>query len=95
MTYAQSYTTATDLGFQIQVRMAALSVCSDIENELASTIGHQQRVVYARQVATNPDMHVAAIAQTICAVTPTLTTASLDSDVKTAISSVWNLLSGV
>jgi hypothetical protein len=95
MTYVDQAALAINAEFMSRVRMAMLDAATDIYSESTATTHHAQRGDLAVNVVRDPARWSAAFVELICADSTSLTTGSSDADIKTAISSVWNVIAGI
>lgn len=94
MAYVDQAALAGNAEFVGRVRMAMLDAATDIYSEEPATDYHAQRGDLAVQVARDPNRWQAPFVELICS-DSALTTSSTDSDIKTAVASVWNVMAGV
>lgn len=94
MTYLTQYATSNDPDFLKRVTMAMLDYAHDVATEDAGTAGHAIRLAYATQVANNPGSAAGAVSEAICAFNAAMAAASTDSEIKTSVAAIWNLLAG-
>jgi hypothetical protein len=99
---------AKDSRFLLRLQSALGKVAWQVLSELTSVPNHAQRVVFARQILSNPAgfaqtfapwfvmrTNVLAFATTYDFVSGAVLTAAGDADIESQLSTDWNVLSGV
>ena len=86
---------ATDDSFKRRVEISMLNAAIAISAEAGGTPNHTNRANYAKLVLNDPERYMPLFALAITAYDQTLTTASPDTAINTAVSAVWNALAGV
>ncbi len=86
---------ATDDSFKRRVQIAMLNAAIAISSEATATPNHTNRANYAKAVLNDPERYMPLFSLAICAFDATLTSASPDASINTAVASVWNALAGV
>lgn len=94
MSLQASYQNALDSIFVQKVAMACAVAACNVQTEPAATPNHTNRANYAKLVLGNLQSYTQAFAFTVCAIDGTLTGASLDSVVQTAVNTAFNALAG-
>jgi len=92
--FLEQWDVPTDDGFRRRVEVAICAAAIAIQSENPATGNHANRAAYAKLVLNAPDSYTPLFARAIAANDSTLTPASADAQIRTAVDSVWNALAG-
>jgi hypothetical protein len=95
MTYLDQWNLAHDPDFLHRIHMAYVDSAIDVMAEDDQTVGHDRRFAYALAVLGAHETKLPGVAEVLCGAVDTLSSSSSDADIKTALASIWDALSGV
>lgn len=96
MAYSDNYAAAINQLFVQRVEESMISAAINIASEVNTTANHNNRVILAKAVLTNPQNYVQQFALAVAVNVPvTSVSAVTDAQIDTSVSGIWNGFAGV